>query len=239
MCNKHKQLKENLNLMTVPEKMARVAEVPDGDVHTIRADWDEEGVYFYQAYNQKIADFALETGNFGGEGWNPERMSWIKPSFGWMLYRAGYGSKDRNQERILRIKLSHSVLAEILTNCCLASSAQMSGDPCRVQWDPERDLAASQMDKRGQSKEPRKMENVRSIQIGISKEFSIQRVAKLNISDVTDLARAVGEAHNAKTEEDCRSMMSALAERLPLERPYQPRIPEEKLRELKLLSSVE
>ena len=72
-------------MMTVPEKMARVGEVPDGDVHVIRADWDEEGVYFYQAYSQQIADFALKNGNFGGDGWNPDRMSWIKPSLGWML----------------------------------------------------------------------------------------------------------------------------------------------------------
>ena len=96
---------------------------------------------------------------------------------------------------------------------------------------------ASQMDKRGQHKEPKRIVNVRSIQIGISGEFSIQRVTKLNFSDVTELARAVGEAHNADTEENCRSRMSDLAERLPLERPYQPRISQTKLRELKLWSN--
>merc|ERR1740121_3005493 len=57
-------------------------------------EWDEEGVFFYQAFNKEIADWALENQKFGGPAFNPVRMTWIKPSFAWVLYRAGYGHKD-------------------------------------------------------------------------------------------------------------------------------------------------
>ena len=223
---------------TVPENILKLSEERSGEVNVIRADWDHQGVYFYQAYSQQIADFALKNGNFGGDGWNPDRMSWIKPSLGWMLYRAGYGSKDRNQERILRIKLSHSVLSEILTNSSLASCVQGSGPVCRVQWDPERDLMTSQLDKSGSKREPRKMPAVRAIQIGVCQDFSIQKVSKLEITDVTELARAVGAAHHGETEEDCRTLMATLQDRLPQERPYLPRLPVSKLIALKLWTDV-
>ena len=73
------------------------------NVHVIEAEYDEEGVYFYQAFNDDIADQALENQILGGPLYKPERMTWIKPSFAWMLYRSGYASKH-NQNRILKIK---------------------------------------------------------------------------------------------------------------------------------------
>ena len=59
---------------TVPENILKLSEERSGEVNVIRADWDHQGVYFYQAYSQQIADFALNNGNFGGDGWNPDRM---------------------------------------------------------------------------------------------------------------------------------------------------------------------
>ena len=222
-------------VMEVPEEILNLCGGGNSDVNVIRAEWDEEGVYFYQAYSQQIADYALREQNFGGEGWNPDRMSWIKPSLAWMLYRSRYGYKDKNQARILKIKLSHDVVTEILTNASLASSARASENICRVQWDPERDLWASQMDRKGEHKEPRKIPTkIKAIQIGICHQFSIQNLSKLKIEDVTDLARAVGEAHNRETEEDCKTMLAALTDKLPQERPYLPRLPEKKLIELQM-----
>ena len=78
-------------------------------------EWDDEGVFFYQAFNDEIADWALENQKFGGPSFNPVRMTWIKPSFAWVLYRAGYGHKDKNQSRILKVKLSHAAVAEMKT----------------------------------------------------------------------------------------------------------------------------
>ena len=76
-----------------------------------RAEFNEEGVYVYQAFRDSIADYALAHGRFGGPDFNPARMTWINPSFAWMLYRSGYGHKDQNQKRILKIKVPHEVMA--------------------------------------------------------------------------------------------------------------------------------
>ena len=76
------------------------------------AEWDTEGVYFYQAYNNTIADYALVHQQLGGPNFNLTRMTWIKPSFAWVLYRSGY-AKKHNQERILKIKLSHQTVSGI------------------------------------------------------------------------------------------------------------------------------
>lgn len=38
-----------------------------------------------------------------------ERMTWIKPSFLWMMYRAGWGFKDKGQRRVLAIDISRGL----------------------------------------------------------------------------------------------------------------------------------
>ena len=65
-----------------------------------RAEFDEEGVYVYQAFRDSIADYALAHGRFGGPDFNPARMTWIKPSFAWMLYRCGYGHNEHTRTKI-------------------------------------------------------------------------------------------------------------------------------------------
>lgn len=84
--------------------------------HQFTAEWDEEGVFFYQAFNDEIADYAIENQRFGGPKFNPERMTWIKPSFAWVLYRSGYASKHK-QNRILKVKLPHEAVAALLSKC--------------------------------------------------------------------------------------------------------------------------
>ena len=59
----------------------------------IEGEYDDEGMYFYQAFNDSIADFAIQNQKFGGPDFNPKRMTWIKPSFAWVLYRSGYAKK--------------------------------------------------------------------------------------------------------------------------------------------------
>merc|ERR1719353_2039225 len=74
--------------------------------HTFIGEWDSEGVFFYQAFNDRIADWAVEHQCFGGPDFNPTRMTWIKPSFAWVLHRSGYGRKP-GQNRVLKVKLLH------------------------------------------------------------------------------------------------------------------------------------
>lgn len=81
-------------------------------IRKIFADYDEQGVWVYQAFKPSIVEAALELGTFG-RGFGLDRMTWIKPSFGWMLYRSGYASKHR-QEAILKIKITHDGFKDIL-----------------------------------------------------------------------------------------------------------------------------
>ena len=206
-------------------------------------------MYFYQAYGDEIADHALRHGRLGGPSWGPSRMTWIKPSFAWMLYRSGYGHKP-GQTRVLKVKLSHAAVAEILRSCTLAAKSNRSGDSMveterrvasnvpgchgRVQWDPERDLYASE------GHEPRKLYRQRAIQIGVAhalSEFYVEQI--LSVEEVTDLAREVGRAHGyrakkRKGEAEVKEAVAVLEERglLPVEKEYIPRCEEDVLRRL-------
>merc|ERR1712046_395585 len=116
---------------------------------------------------------------FGGPEFNPVRMTWIKPSFAWMLYRAGYGHKDKNQSRILKVKLPHRAVAEILSKC--RHGHGNGGGEGRVQWDPARTLL------RAESCEPARGGG-RAIQIGVKGNLSSYYVPQvLSITDVTSL----------------------------------------------------
>ena len=219
------------------------ADLPD-DVPVFRGEWDDEGVYFYQAYSDAIADYALEHQTFGGPAWKLARMTWIKPSFAWMLYRSGYGSKA-GQTRVLKIKLSHHSVAYLLSKCKLTSdrhqitmnkatkvkgSTEEKGIVGRVQWDPERDIYQSE------ENEPRRMLQTRAIQIGLSGQLSIWYVNNIiSVQEVTDLAHKVGVAHKLKTAEDVQAAMKDIKDDLPDERPYFPSLSKRELQELAML----
>jgi hypothetical protein len=53
----------------------------------IRADFDRETVVIYQAYPPAIADAALAAGRFVPP-FAIQRMTWIKPSFLWLIHRS-------------------------------------------------------------------------------------------------------------------------------------------------------
>src|SRR5262245_58871683 len=74
--------------------------------HEIRADYDRETIVVYQAYNDAIADAALEAGRFVAP-FSMNRMTWIKPSFLWLMERSGWGSKS-NQERTLAVRITRA-----------------------------------------------------------------------------------------------------------------------------------
>jgi len=207
------------------------------DVQVFVGEWDDEGVFVYQAYNDCIADWALAHQQFGGPGFCPRRMTWIKPSFAWVLYRSGYGQKH-GQTRILKIKLPHDALAEILCQCqCVdtnkatrKSKAHKDQDISngRVQWDPERDLMSAD------GKEPRKLLRCRAIQIGLAgslSEFFVKHI--ISIQDVTKLAHRVRQAHTCKKKDDMSRLLAELP--LPIESPYMPHCPRNRLVELGML----
>jgi hypothetical protein len=60
----------------------------------------------YQAYSPEIADAAVRAGTFVPP-FSLDRMTWIKPSFGWMMHRCGWATKP-GQERVLAIQISRA-----------------------------------------------------------------------------------------------------------------------------------
>ena len=90
----------------------------------IYAIYDDKTIRVYQAYNNEIADEALKLGKFGSK-FSLTRMTWIKPSFLWMMYRSGWASKQ-GQERILAIDLKREGFDEIVKNAVLSSFREVS-----------------------------------------------------------------------------------------------------------------
>lgn len=115
----------------------------------VRAVYDAETIRVYQAYSDEIADAALAAGTFVAP-FKRDRMTWIKPSFLWMMYRSGWASKDAGQQRVLAIDITRTGFEWALRYSCLSDTAArlgkdearrlMNASPVRVQWDPERDL---------------------------------------------------------------------------------------------------
>jgi hypothetical protein len=195
-------------------------------VQVIEAEYDDEGIYVYQAYNDTIANFAVEHNYLGGPEFKTTRMTWIKPSFAWMLYRSNYAklgdkTNSKNQRRILKIKLSHETFADLLS--CCACGDNSGGKKARVQWDPARNLFEA-----GKDNVPQKLLRSRAIQIGLSHEFSKKYVENImSIEDVTTLAHAVGHAHKTKPPNKSITKSTVVKQQmdllvLPIEKPYMP-----------------
>lgn len=114
----------------------------------IRASFDDQTITVYQAYSPAIADAAVAAGRFVPP-FKRDRMTWIKPSFLWMMYRSGWATKP-GQERILAVRLDREGFDRALDSACLSHfEADVHGthdawvrsreaSPVRVQWDPER-----------------------------------------------------------------------------------------------------
>ncbi|KAK7450236.1 integral membrane protein [Colletotrichum acutatum] len=150
-------------------------------VKQIRAHFDDETITVYQAYNAAIAEAAVSAQKLDASpNFKLTRMTWIKPSWAWMLYRAGYSYKDRGQERILAIKMTHAGFVDLLRQSVLTHGSDLDkGDGrVRVQWDPERDVRLEKLP-------------YRSIQIGIPAGICGGWVAEgiSGIEDVTARAR--------------------------------------------------
>ena len=115
-------------------------------VKEIFAQYDRQCIRVYQAYNPLIAKEAVLLQTFG-KNFNVNRMTWIKPSFLWMMYRSNWGTK-KNQECILAIDIYQSYFNKLLEKAVLTSpdSASYTGtqwekafDETTVycQWDPD------------------------------------------------------------------------------------------------------
>ena len=140
-------------------------------------------------------------------------MTWIKPSFLWMMYRSSWGSAV-GQERVLAIRIRHAGFEWALAHSVLSGyddrvhasrdqwKREIRRSPVRIQWDPERDLGLQPMPDR-------------SLQVGL-RGGAVHRYLDewiAGIDDVTDLAHTVHELARERAGEQAARL-------LPAERPY-------------------
>ena len=101
------------------------------NLHKIYARYNEDTIRVYQAYGDAIANEALQKGTFG-DSFKLERMTWIKPSFLWMMYRSGWGTKE-GQTRVLAIDMKRTGFDEILSQA-VQSSFSKEAYSTREEW---------------------------------------------------------------------------------------------------------
>ncbi|KAB2971054.1 DUF4291 domain-containing protein [Streptomyces sp. SS1-1] len=180
--------------------------------HRIRALHTDRTITVYQAYSRQIGLPAARDGRFPAL-WQRDRMTWIKPSFLWMMYRCGWGTKE-GQETVLAVEITREGFEWALSHACLshyerglhtdqaAWKRQLKRSPARVQWDPERDLHLQPLP-------------YRSLQLGLTGEASHRYADEwiVSISDVTPLAQRI---HGHVRDGD----LDAARGLLPDERPY-------------------
>ncbi|KAK0627585.1 hypothetical protein B0T14DRAFT_410192, partial [Immersiella caudata] len=147
----------------------------------IRALYTPTTITVYQAYKTSIATAAVAQQKLNASpNFRTTRMTWIKPSWAWMLYRSGYSYKDPGQERILALTMKHEDFLEMLKRGCVTEELEAGGKlpEVRIQWDPERNVRLGKLE-------------YRSIQIGIPGGLSERWVEEMivGIEDVTDKAR--------------------------------------------------
>ncbi|MFC5268523.1 DUF4291 domain-containing protein [Kribbella qitaiheensis] len=179
----------------------------------VRAVFDDATITVYQAYSAAIAIPAAANNSFNGTPFKLDRMTWIKPSFLWMMYRSGWATKP-GQEYVLAIKITRTRFEEALSQACLSHfdpdvypdhaswEERKRTSSVRVQWDPERNLALEPLP-------------WRSLQVGLSGAAAHDYVNRwtVHIDDITPHVHDIHE-HIASGRSDIGRT------ELPPEQPY-------------------
>jgi hypothetical protein len=85
-------------------------------LNEIRADYNAQTITIYQAYSAAIAAPALQAQRFVPP-FSFTRMTWIKPSFLWLMERSNWAQKA-GQEHILAVRVLRSGWDEALSLGC-------------------------------------------------------------------------------------------------------------------------
>jgi len=160
--------------------------------YEIRADFDQTTIVVYQAFAPAIADAALASQRFVSP-FSFSRMTWIKPSFLWLMHRSNWAQKS-GQERILAVRISRAGWEKALGLAVLTSfetaahrtradwETAFAHASVYVQWDPERSLRGAALPHR-------------SIQVGIGRSL-IQEYAVEWITRIEDMTPKVSKIHS-------------------------------------------
>ncbi|ASZ11256.1 DUF4291 domain-containing protein [Chitinophaga pendula] len=173
----------------------------------IRASYDNDTITVYQAFNKQIAQSAVNNQTFVSPPFKKERMTWIKPSFLWMMYRSGWAGKE-NQEHVLSIRIKRSGFEWALKNSCLSHfdsaihssydnwKAVLNNSPIRIQWDPEKDIYLQPL-------------GYRSIQIGLS-GIAVASYIEDWIVDIEDITTHCKEIYELIKADEINQAMDLL-----------------------------
>lgn len=178
----------------------------------IRASFDRDSIVVYQAFRKAIAEPALKEGRFVAPfSWR--RMTWVKPSFLWLMGRSNWGNKS-GQEHILAIRVKREGWDKALSLGVLTSyepklhgsienwRAKFEEAIVHIQWDPERSIHGKKLEHR-------------SIQVGIGRDM-IETYTNdwiLEISDFTQRTRKIRSLYLSGNTRRAK-------EQLPREREY-------------------
>lgn len=180
--------------------------------YEVRAVYDRETITIYQAYSSAIAQPALKEQTFVPP-FSFQRMTWIKPSFLWLMERSNWGQKSQ-QEMILTVRIKRSGWEEALSLGVLTAyepkvhrslddwQMQFAEAVVHIQWDPERSLRGADT-------------GYDSIQVGLSRHI-IRTYTQdwiVSIEDCTPLVRKLYDLIQ-------RGHSDKAAKLLPKEKPY-------------------
>ncbi|MGH1339191.1 MAG: DUF4291 family protein [Aureispira sp.] len=156
----------------------------------IRALFTEQNIAVYAAFSDSIATVALQNQQLLPP-FVYTRMTWIKPSFLWLMYRSDWGNRS-GMTRILRIWITRQAWEKALQEAILTTPdypiypnkkvwrKKLEQTGIRVQWDPERAIDNKKL-------------NFKSIQVGITGKYSEVYAKKwiTKIEEVTPLAHSI------------------------------------------------
>jgi hypothetical protein len=157
----------------------------------IRADYDAMTIVVYQAFRPEIAIPALREQRFVAP-FSLTRMTWIKPSFLWLMERSNWAQKS-GQEHILGVRITRAGWEEALSHGVLthpeksiygsteAWKEQMKWALVNIQWDPERSIRGARLP-------------YDSIQVGLSRH-TIERYVDEWIVSIEDMTPLVKKMH--------------------------------------------
>ncbi len=187
-------------------------------VYEIRANYDKDTIVIYQAYSDNIADVALKLQRFASP-FSFHRMTWIKPSFLWLMHRSNWGQKT-NQQRTLAVHISRAGWEKALSLGTLTHpepsvfpnasvwETEFANSPVHIQWDTERTLRGAAL-------------NHLSIQVGIGRQMIQEYVDQwiVRIEDLTSTVSRIRDLLKSGDEKNAKR-------HLPSERvyPIEPRI---------------
>lgn len=88
------------------------------ETRAVRAVFDDATITVYQAYGAAIALPAVDAQRFVPP-FKRDRMTWVKPSFLWMMYRSGWATKE-GQEHVLAVRLRRAGFDAAVAGACLS-----------------------------------------------------------------------------------------------------------------------